>query len=354
MKLWKKLKKTSFFSSKVINSDDLLFLHYAANNKTAYDSVDAETARKENTNCYCTAGSTILLFKFSDDYLPDCMELVTCCSGKHLNFTNYKFATDKANIGKIKVNKDNTKDGTVKKIGRSSVNVNYLLMNIKVRDITNIIKNINLSNVFIKEIINIIYDTIDYSFFRELIDLDLLQLDKFKSFHEDLVIARNIYIDSKSGMYLYYQNIDNILSELPSVFTAADFVDMINILYCGDGKAINKNLLELIQLSTSNYTTEDEKELISIVNSSKIFYDNIIKGVYRLEDMAELAKPYCLRDADFVTGKIEDSDIDGADEDYINDIKGANVYSPLLENQTTLIDIDEVISEDDPEYNDVK
>ena len=85
-----------------------------------------------------------------------------------------------------------------------------------------------------------------------------------------------------------------------------------------------------------------------------VIVGDIVDRVYRLEDMAELAKPYCLRDADFVTGKIEDSDIDGADEDYINDIKGANVYSPLLENQTTLIDIDEVISEDDPEYNDVK
>ena len=36
-----------------------------------------------------------------------------------------------------------------------------------------------------------------------------------------------------------------------------------------------------------------------------------------------------------------------------NEIKGANIYSPLLENQTELVDIDEELSEDDPEYNQV-
>ena len=50
----------------------------------------------------------------------------------------------------------------------------------------------------------------------------------------------------------------------------------------------------------------------------------------------------------FITGKSDD-----IDEEYINEIKGANIYSPLLENQTELVDIDEELSEDDPEYNQV-
>lgn len=368
MKLFKrknKQTKTNFLSAKVISVNDMLwhtfmrlkYTNYAfEENLSNYSTNDMReyVTHKINEELCIDAGNIIILFTFSDNYLADCSEFLSATS-----FLVTNFKVDNSNTGKIKILKHKDKDGVTKSIGRDNVNINYLLVSGPARKFINLFMNINsLSNPLLLELTNIIYDNIDHSLFKELIDDGILQLDKFKSFDSDLFIPRNSSVrnDDLDTNYCIvdFDNVDNILLQLPSVFSSVDLVNMFSITFSDSNDShvfIEYTLYDLIY-NLYNGCADSTKWFVELANRSKIYYDNIIKGAYRIRDMEDAIKPVYNRvredEDDFITGKSDD-----IDEEYINEIKGANIYSPLLENQTELVDIDEELSEDDPEYNQV-
>lgn len=370
MKLFKrknKQTKTNFLSAKVISVNDMLWhtfrlSKYLESDSVGYLKYDIETARKyindklDNDECLFS-GNIIILFTFSDNYLVDCTELLSAISTTSAA-TDFKI--NNSDTGKIKLIKHKDKDGITKSLGRANVNTNYLLVSANPYDLINLISNINsLSNPLLLEIIDIIYDYIDHSLFRKLIDDGILELGKFKSFNEPdpLYIARNSSVIEEDNQTYYisdYDNVDDILLKLPSVFSSIDLSRMFTISFSNrDDKEyfMDYTLYGLLHSIHYDKFTNDYDTLEKVVDNSKIYYDNIIKGVYRLKDMKSILEPLYNRDEDnedLITGKSED-----VDEEYINEIKGANVYSPLLENQAELVNIDEELSEDDPEYNQV-
>lgn len=367
MKFGKRRKdtKTDFLSAKVISVNDMLWhtfmrLKYAnyafEENLSNYSTNDMReyVTHKINEELCIDAGNIIILFTFSDNYLADCSEFLSATS-----FLVTNFKVDNSNTGRLKILKHKDKDGVTKSIGRDNVNINYLLVSGSAREFINLFMNINsLSNPLLLELTNIIYDNIDHSLFKELIDDGILQLDKFKSFDSDLFIPRNSSVrndDLDTNYYIVdFDNVDNILLQLPSVFSSVDLVNMFSITFSDRNDRhifIEYTLYDLIY-NLYNGCADSTKWFIELANRSKIYYDNIIKGAYRIRDMEDAIKPVYNRvredEDNFITGKSDD-----IDEEYINEIKGANIYSPLLENQTELVDIDEELSEDDPEYNQV-
>lgn len=367
MKFGKRRKdtKTDFLSAKVISVNDMLWhtfmrLKYAnyafEENLSNYSTNDMReyVTHKSNEELCIDAGNIIILFTFSDNYLADCSEFLSATS-----FLVTNFKVDNSNTGRLKILKHKDKDGVTKSIGRDNVNINYLLVSGSAREFINLFMNINsLSNPLLLELTNIIYDNIDHSLFKELIDDGILQLDKFKSFDSDLFIPRNSSVrndDLDTNYYIVdFDNVDNILLQLPSVFSSVDLVNMFSITFSDRNDRhifIEYTLYDLIY-NLYNGCADSTKWFIELANGSKIYYDNIIKGAYRIRDMEDAIKPVYNRvredEDNFITGKSDD-----IDEEYINEIKGANIYSPLLENQTELVDIDEELSEDDPEYNQV-
>lgn len=367
MKFGKRRKdtKTDFLSAKVISVNDMLWhtfmrLKYAnyafEENLSDYSTNDMReyVTHKSNEELCIDAGNIIILFTFSDNYLADCSEFLSATS-----FLVTNFKVDNSNTGRLKILKHKDKDGVTKSIGRDNVNINYLLVSGSAREFINLFMNINsLSNPLLLELTNIIYNNIDHSLFKELIDDGILQLDKFKSFDSDLFIPRNSSVrndDLDTNYYIVdFDNVDNILLQLPSVFSSVDLVNMFSITFSDRNDRhifIEYTLYDLIY-NLYNGCADSTKWFIELANRSKIYYDNIIKGAYRIRDMEDAIKPVYNRvredEDNFITGKSDD-----IDEEYINEIKGANIYSPLLENQTELVDIDEELSEDDPEYNQV-
>lgn len=367
MKFGKRRKdtKTDFLSAKVISVNDMLwhtfmrlkYTNYAfEENLSNYSINDMReyVTHKINEELCIDAGNIIILFTFSDNYLADCSEFLSATS-----FLVTNFKVDNSNTGRLKILKHKDKDGVTKSIGRDNVNINYLLVSGPAREFINLFMNINsLSNPLLLELTNIIYDNIDHSLFKELIDDGILQLDKFKSFDSDLFIPRNSSVhndDLDTNYYIVdFDNVDNILLQLPSVFSSVDLVNMFSITFSDRNDRhifIEYTLYDLIY-NLYNGCADSTKWFIELANGSKIYYDNIIKSAYRIRDMEDAIKPVYNRvgedEDNFITGKSDD-----IDEEYINEIKGANIYSPLLENQTELVDIDEELSEDDPEYNQV-
>lgn len=362
-----KQTKTNFLKSKVLSINDMLWHVYMLNSvhkENLHDIHDItvdemrEYLRINKENLSLSAGNIIILLTFSNNYLSDCAEVLSALkinSYKLYNPIKALYKSSTSNTGRIKLLKEKDKDGIKTKIGKSVINTNYLLLSGNVSGLIGLYENINsLSNPILQEISNIIYNNIDYTLFETLIDDKVLELDKFKSFYEPLIIARNyISISDSEDIYIAdYDNVDNILPLLPPVFLSIDLVDMINITINSKyncGVYLDSSLYSII--SQYYHYSNSIQKVVKLIDNSKIYYDNIIKGVYKIEDMiVKVLEPVYKRDDDsnLIVGKSED-----VDEDYINEIKGANVYSPLLENQTELVDIDEELSEDDPEYNQI-
>lgn len=366
----KKQSKTNFLYTKVLSVNDMLlhnfrYLKYLNFDDIKEAPIDISKATSKEMGEYVAnnikkgtllyGGNIIILFKFTDNYLSDCAELMSSLTKYS---TSCVFRTTSSTTGKLKVLKNKDKDGVTKKIGRDKININYLLLSSDAHGLIQIYKRINsLSNPFLQDISDVIYDNINHVLFTELINDGILQLDRFKSMYSDLFIGRNSYVDDNYDWYIVdYDKIDDILPELPSIFTSLDLAEMITVSFANkddDSAFASYTLYSIVDTLYNDKCVEMsyliKAKLIDLLNESKIYYDNIVKGIYAIRDMEILLEPVYNRneedDEEVITGREDDS--------YINEINNSTKYSPLLENQTELVDIDEELSEDDPEYNQV-
>jgi DNA polymerase III delta prime subunit len=155
---------------------------------------------------------------------------------------------------------------------------------------------------------------------------------------------------------VWYDNIDNLLHKLPSVFNSYDIIQMAHVTVCGIKNyeyydccithLISRCLLEQYRITLTNI----EKRMIDLIEINKLLYDNVVKGEYRCRFLGAAVAPLYMREDE--DDSIQ-SDGDNVDQEYINDIKGANVYIPIINDNDTLIDIDEQLAEDDPEYSQI-
>lgn len=312
-------------------------------------------------------GTFMLLFSFTDNYINSAMELIAATNKTGLNVLYKDIYIEK---GKFKKQSLYTKDGIVKKFDRSNTHVNYILIGGSPNDYINLYKNIdNLSNDLLLEISANILTYMNKSLFLELINDNIFSINSFADWAlnpgtiEDclhgctsIILQDDDLCDDNIGI-VDYDLIDCIMKQLPDAFSTLDLPKFINITFeitnqfSDNIHIFNMSLYDLLYYYES--PTNLDKAMCKLINDNKLFYDNLIKGQYVIEGMIEqiLAPIYKRTDEDVIFGKMDNNDVD---EDFMNQFNQRITFNPVMNNEEDYINIDEELSEDDPEYNNLQ
>ena len=207
---------------------------------------------------------------------------------------------------------------------------NYLLIKVSCKDIFHILSNIDISNPFASELIQVMYD-------------NDIKADYFKDFINDGILNESLYANKNAEPknliqynHLIYSDIPAILKLLPSEFNGYHLLKLFE--YFVDGKTyylqnqVYKNCISL---------TDDE---ISHV------YNGIMKNPTR-DGLQKLIQP--LYKIDFEDEEISHGNLSSHDVDEIFKQEYDN-FNAIVADNTTYMDIDEALSQDDPEYNNLQ
>lgn len=362
MKLFKRKPKDILIGSVVLSCNDMLMHTLTGIKQCTYETyssmleisgIDAIRSfitdkaiygfEKLGISNYNILGNIIIEFTFSDYYLAECAEFLAACNG---SITKLKTLSKE---GRLKFLKIKDKDGVKTKLGKSKDNINYLLLSTNPVGITNIFKNIeSLSNTFLSELTYAIYNNIDYTVLSNLIDDGVLDIYRFSSYKEPLLIQRSTCTSNEDCGGLEIMDYDSPY-HLSEAFSYDEITDMINVYYQDnnkDNKISIYSLYKLIELSLSCKT--EYNAIVKLVDTSGIFQNRIIKSAKWLDEMSYAINPNYLKNKEDFDDKIYDySEVVKPDAMKNTDY----MYSPLIEEQKNLIDeIDLPLDEDDPEY----
>ena len=296
-KLFKRKK-----NSKRIYSDDVYF-------KSKLISINTEQ------NTY----NLVMLFTFSDDYCSSAIEIAT-------NNLTCKYISSSREI--------ETEEDII------YMPENYLLIGGNLSQYIDTIKNINIANPFITDIINELYRLVDCNELSELINDGILKYSLFSDIDsKDL----NKYV--KSSERYKYTDISKIIKELPTEFTG-DMILPFYSFYNLDNYKIHYTLNSYLNLLADNKII-DSIELND--DELKEIYNGILKNPTKY-NLLQLVKPLYIReslDLDTVNGELSSVELDELfKQEY-------DRFSEVYADSINYVNIDEVLSEDDPEYNNI-
>lgn len=272
---------------------------------------------------YLTSEDPIMyiLFTFSNSYCPSAIDIVN-----NMIFEKSIYIQTSDDIETEELDEDGSQI-------INSIPKNYLLMPLQVSYIESLVNNIDIANPFLNEIINEVYDNIDSSYFANLINAGIMNASLFmnKDVNKDINMITIVSdLDSTESVYT---DIPSILKKLPSEFTG---IDLFNILWFRHNLHPYK-LCNFITIKLSDY------EIHNIFNG-------VIKNPTK-ENLYKLSAPLYERSVDedeLIHGDLNSHEVDQIFQEQYNR------FSAVINDNTSYMDIDEVVLEDDPEYNNLQ
>lgn len=264
----------------------------------------------------------VILLSFTENYFSDAIELLSASK------LNTKFIQTSIDIESEDVdNDDNSKI--------ISKNINYLLIGGSYKEFVNMFKHIEtISNNILSSIIDELYEHSHSNYFIELIDDGILNKSLFKN--------KKILSNDIIGNYIY-DDISKWLKLLPKEFYAYDLIPFIRITnkftrnsFTGD------EFISYLRFEESKNTVTNEE--LEVIFGSVIKHptrDNLIKL------NIPLYKRALLDEDELLNGEIDSVELDELfTQQY-------DRFNAIVDDSVNYVDIDEELSEDDPEYNDV-
>ena len=264
-----------------------------------------------------------ILFTFSNSYCQSAIDIVNYLSSKAI----YIPSSDDIDTGEF----DEDGNEII-----NSIPKNYLLIEVSYNDIKTIIGNTDISNSFVYEIIQIMY-----KYGRKIEFEDNLISDDIMN--ESLFITENgEYSDNiihYSGHHdIFYVDIEAVLKVLPSEFTGADLFDIFSFAYVD----IQTSIMHQVKLYDGfKYISDDDVAVV---------YKGVLKNPTR-DNLQKLLLPKYKRSIDedeLIHGDLSSSNVDDLFKEKYER------FNAIKNNNTEYMDIDEALSEDDPEYNDLQ
>ena len=277
--------------------------------------IHADFISMENTPLY------YILFTFTDAYCKSAVEFLSS-----------------AYIKNVFIQSSNDKDtGELDEDGNEiiiSTPKNYLLIAVSQSNIAQIISNIDISNSFVDELIKQIYDNnIKSKYFKQFIDDGIM----YESLYTDKDLNENKNILKYND--LIYTDLPAILKLLPSEFNGYHLLNIFGFYNSG----YDSLFLQLCNDPNKSSCVLTDDEITHV-------YNGVIKNPTR-ERLQKLIQPlYKIdwEDEDLIHGELSSSDVDELFKQQYDR------FSAVKNDNTTYMDIDEVLSEDDPEYNNVQ
>ena len=207
---------------------------------------------------------------------------------------------------------------------------NYLLIKVSCKDIFHILSNIDISNPFASELIQVMYD-------------NDIKADYFKDFINDGILNESLYANKNAERknliqynHLIYSDIPAILKLLPSEFNGYHLLKLFE--YFVDGKTYY--LQDQVYKHCASLTDDEITHVYNgvIKNPTRERLQKLIQPLYKID----------WEDEDLIHGELSSSDVDELFKQQYDR------FSAVKNDNTTYMDIDEALSEDDPEYNDLQ
>ena len=207
---------------------------------------------------------------------------------------------------------------------------NYLLIKVSCKDIFHILSNIDISNPFASELIQVMYD-------------NDIKADYFKDFINDGILNESLYANKNAEPknliqynHLIYSDIPAILKLLPSEFNGYHLLKLFE--YFVDGKTYY--LQNQVYKHCASLTDDEITHVYNgvIKNPTRERLQKLIQPLYKID----------WEDEDLIHGELSSSDVDELFKQQYDR------FSAVKNDNTTYMDIDEVLSEDDPGYNNVQ
>ena len=207
---------------------------------------------------------------------------------------------------------------------------NYLLIGGSHDKYVELIKNVSLSNSLLLEIINEIYEHVDKSKFKSLIK-DMVLYDRLFSGNGTTHKPHKLINENDT---IYYDSAKYILSKLPKEFTGDMILPFINVYL--------------------SYKSYNGSSFIKYGGYSDEIYSTMFNGVVKhptRENLYKLTKPLYKRES--LEGELEAGSISSPELHEIFQ-QEYDRFNCIAEDTVNYTNIDEVISADDPEYEDIK
>ena len=263
----------------------------------------------------------VILLSFTENYFSDAIELLSVTK------LNTKFIQTSIDIESEELDED----GNNKTISK---NINYLLIGGSSKEFVNMFKHIEtISNNILGSIIDELYEYSHSDYFTDLIDDGILNKSLFKnkkSLSNDIV-----------GNYIY-DDISKWLKLLPKEFYAYDLIPFIRITnkFTRDSFTGDEFISYLRFEESKDNVTNEELEAI---------FGSVIKHPTR-ENLIKLNEPLYKRALD--EDELLNGEIDSVELDELF-TQQYDRFNAIVDDSVNYVDIDEKLSEDDPEYNDL-
>lgn len=261
------------------------------------------------------ANNIVILLSFTENYFSDAIELLSSSTlrSKFIQ-TSIEHET-----------KDSKKYEEV---------IYYLLIAGSNTVYTRLIQNIeNLSNDILSVIILELYENSNSKYFKELIDDGILNGSLFKN--------KDTNNNDKTVGNFMYNDITKWVKELPEEYHGYHLLSLTNIIDMNSHIRYAGNILLSVLKDNPKYATDDELKCI---------FNGISKDLSR-DNLLYLIEPLYLRDSDNeddINGYIDSKELDQLfTQEY-------DRFNAIKDDTLNYVDIDEELSEDDPEYNDVE
>lgn len=262
-----------------------------------------------------------ILFTFSNSYCQSVIDVVNYLESKVI----YIPSSDDIDTGEVDEDGYEIINSTPK---------NYLLIKVSHIDVSNLMLNIDIANPFVSEIIQQMYDHGDKSNFTDFIHDGIM--------NESLFINENVSKNKNMITYdrVTYNDIEVILKLLPSEFTGMDLAEIFDFKLINNTYPTTSLLIGYISVKFP-YLTDDEIAHI---------YKGVLKNPTK-DNLQKLLLPKYKRSIDedeLIHGDLSSNDVDEIFKEQYDR------FSAVKNDNTTYMDIDEALSEDDPEYNDLQ
>ena len=266
----------------------------------------------------------MILLDFTEDYFYQVMELLSANCNLTTKLINTSYDVDDA--------EDYVDNMDVRE---KSIQKYYLLIGGDKQDYINLYNNIsNVSNEALQCITLELYEHTDGIMFQDLIDDGIFNKDLFKNTTKPMTKAIN---DKELEVIIKYDDIDYIMSQLPSCFLGDDILYFINVSvipYFNTATFHDKSTLRLL-LNNQVYTDYINDDTI------KVIFHGAMKNPTRekLKDIFEI--PLYKREPsnDILSGQIDEVELDDL---FKQEYDRFNAIDSIQ-----YVDIDEVISEEE-------
>ena len=286
---------------------------------------------------YSAFDNFIILISFSDNYYQDVANFIINSKLKmKLTQSSYEVDTGKADV-------DNEPITVIK-------NDNYLLIAGTPLDYRYMFDSIDLSNVILDCITKEIYENMSIEDFTILVHDNILNERSFKiQKRKDINDMKSTYHDNSLQVDILYDNIEYILSKLPSEFTNYDVFDIISFRYDNDITGIFKGRSVINDLLGNEFSDIIRDNIVVNLFSgltSNLSIENIRKMINY--NKLPIYKKVLLDSDEVLHGKINPSNLDQIFQQQYDR------FNAIVTDNTHYVDIDEILASDDPEYNNIQ